>query len=420
MSLPKKLLSKEYPLGDASFEARVVDVYSASANANTTYTHGDRILFSVPAFGRSFIDLSKTFMKFDADINCASGKCRFNEGLPVFERVVIRCSGVTIEDISGYYSLEKVMDLLHSKQEDFVGNMTGRYDYDNYGNTTDTTVADIQMNKTTYIKQLHTGVLGVKDYFFPVHRLNNSGLEIELTLSPTPVALKQVVAATTVTWALSNVKLQVHLIKVSDEFFKRYNAAASNSELVLPITTYRRHVSNIPSGQTDSVIYVNDNTKNLKRSYTIFRNNPGSIGNTEEPAFLKGSGDVGNELIRYQYRYMSRSFPEAPVEVTAGVDTLFLANTLVNSGHELMGDKPVLAKTYADNFLVCQDFKYSDDMMINGLNLNATGSPLILEVRFNGTGVACLVETFTETSAEVVINDIGNVSIVQKSLMTPQ
>eukprot|EP00959_Pyramimonas_sp_CCMP1952_P332337 6959063-Pyramimonas_sp.AAC.1 len=64
MALPKKLLAPSLPLGDDSFEKRVVDLYAASANSQTTYTSGDRLLFQFPNYARSFIDWSKSFLKF--------------------------------------------------------------------------------------------------------------------------------------------------------------------------------------------------------------------------------------------------------------------------------------------------------------------------------------------------------------------
>eukprot|EP00959_Pyramimonas_sp_CCMP1952_P129302 2703737-Pyramimonas_sp.AAC.1 len=65
MAIPRKLLAPNVPLGDDSFEKRVVDLYAASANSTQRYSSGDRLLFQIPNYQRSFLDMSKSFLKFD-------------------------------------------------------------------------------------------------------------------------------------------------------------------------------------------------------------------------------------------------------------------------------------------------------------------------------------------------------------------
>jgi hypothetical protein len=415
MAIPRKLLAPNVPLGDDSFEKRVVDLYAASANSQTKYSSGDRLLFQIPNYQRSFLDMSKSFLKFDLKVTTNAGAVRVQDGLPIFERMQVRVGAKSIEDIDSYYTLEKIMNNLTKTTADkeLMGDMYGDHSDE------DATVGTLQTNTNTYLKKLYSGVLGNEQYLFPIHRLNTgNALEIELTLANNAIAMKKVTGVPTdFSYEISNVKFQFCLLKVSDAFFNKYNSLANSNELVLPMTTYRRHISNIGENQPESVVFVTDNSKNLKRTYTVFRQNPSTTGTITQPNFLKGEADTANKLLRYQYKYMSRNFPESPVEVTSGNHNVFLANVLTNSKHSLTERIPAIVGTYETDFMLVQDFTYSDDEIINGLNINASGSPLILELKFNGTGVATSVETFTESSIDLVLDSSGNASIVQKTKM---
>lgn len=415
MAIPRKLLAPNVPLGDDSFEKRVVDLYAASANSQTKYSAGDHLLFQIPNYQRSFLDMSKSFIKFDLKVTTDDGVVMVQAGLPIFERMQVRVGAKSIEDIDSYFTLEKIMNNLTKTAADkeLMGDMYGDH------SDTDTAIGGLQASTYTYLKKLYSGVLGNEEYLFPIHRLNTgNSLEIEFTLANNAIAMKKVSGLPAVySYEISNVKFQLCLLKVSDAFFNKYNSLANSNELVLPMTTYRRHVANIATGQTEPVIFVTDNSKNLKRTYTVFRQNPSAMGTTNQPNFLKGEVDVSNKLLRYQYKYMSRSFPESPSEVTSGNHNIFLANVLTNSKNSLSDRIPAIVSTYETNFMLVQDYTYSDDEIINGLNINASGSPLILELKFSGAGVATTVETFTESSLDLVLDSNGNASIVQKTKM---
>ena len=150
----------------------------------------------------------------------------------------------------------------------------------------------------------------------------------------------------------------------------------------------------------------------------MFRTNPLAVGPVHQPVFLKGAvNDAANQLLRYQYKYMSRNFPENPVEGRVGDQTILYMNYLTNTHDNMTHHLPAIASIYARNLVLAQDFTYSEDDMVNGLNINASGSPLILEMKFSGAGVATNVETFTESTMDLVLDQHGNASIVQKTKM---
>eukprot|EP00959_Pyramimonas_sp_CCMP1952_P055727 1164604-Pyramimonas_sp.AAC.1 len=184
------------------------------------------------------------------------------------------------------------------------------------------------------------------------------------------------------------------------------------------MTTYKRHISNLAAGATEPVVFVNDNAKNLKRTYTVFRTNPTQMGTVHQPVFLKGANnDAANQLLAYQYRYMSRNFPENKVEARVNDQVMLFMNYLTNTQDDMTHGLPAIASTYSSNLVLAQSFTYSEDEMVNGLNINASGSPLILEMKFNGNGVATNVETFSESTMDLVLDQHGNASIVQKTKM---
>ena len=399
MALPKKLLAPSLPLGSDSFEKRVVNLYAAAANSQTTYQSGDRLLFQFPNYARSFIDFNKSFLKFDLKVTNGAGNSvvRVCDNLPIFERLQVRVGAKNLEDIDSYYSLEKILTNIHKTKEDrTVSQFYGDYAneiraVDAHGLIPEASIAAIQASTANYTKRLYSGVLNNTDYLFPIHRLNTgNALEIELTLAHNNIALKEVTHGdhSDAKFEISNVKFQLTLLKVSDAFFNKYNQLANNNELVLPMVSYKRHVSNIASGQTEPVVFVNSNAKNLKKTYTVFRNSPSAIGVEQQPVFLKGSlNDPNNQLLRYQYKYMSRNFPEDKVEASkVGDQTSIFMNFLTNTHDNMTNNLPAITRLWSQMLILSQNFTYSEDDMINGLNINASGSPLILEMKFHGDG----------------------------------
>ena len=422
MALPRKLLAPQMPLGDDSFNQRTIDLYAASANSQSKYEPGDKLLFQFPNYARSFIDFSKSFIKFDLKVTETSGACRANDGLPIFERVTVRVGSKSIEDIDSYYSLEKIMDnITKTKADKDLSELYGDYSGERISHALINTTQEAA-GGASYIKRLYSGVLGNEEYMFPIHRLNvGNALEIELTLADVKIALSASVGTPVgVNYEISNVRYQLCLLKVSDSFFNKYNSLANNNELILPMTTYKRHLANIGVGHVEPVVFVQDNAKNLKRTYTVFRKNPSTItlpDPVQQPHFLKGTHDSANKLLKYQWKYMSRQFPESPAEAV-GNHNVFLAYLLTNSKNSLTTGLPAIVGTYDENFVLVQDFTYSDDEIVNGVNIASSGSPLILELKFAGAATeTTLVETFTESSLNLVLDEHGNASISQKTKM---
>jgi hypothetical protein len=217
----------------------------------------------------------------------------------------------------------------------------------------------------------------------------------------------------------------------------------NNNEIVLPITTFQRHVSTFSASEVEPVIFINSAKKDVRRAYTVFNKTltaiqavPAGAGfATQQPAFLKGTADGNQVCTRFIHKYQDRQFPENYVTATINSDgtvtdqTNLLAHVLTNIIPEKTKNSPYLATlsettggmkcVYEEQFMIVQDFRSSDDKgVINSLNMNYNSSPLILELKMNQpdtTTTATMVNTYLELSSEIVIAEDGGMSIVTRS-----
>ena len=458
MAYPMKLLPESAVMGADNFTRQTIMLNPSAGNSQTKYRGGDKIVFQIPAYKASFIDWSRSFLQFAADT--ASNQIRLCDGLPVVRRMVVSFGGVVIEDVSNYDTLEKVWKMTATK----VGDALNGYLYGDFSQSSplvvDATGAPataltaaqkissiIATEQSTasgtgevYFKKLISGVL-TEDYMFPVHRLNGgSMLNIELELASAyqccahtaaygAATVAAAPAAADYWYELSQVRFQLELLRVSDEYFRKFNDAANSKELVLPITTFKSHVATFDKSQDNAVINIHSNSKDLKRVYVTMQDAQGTTSTQEawKPKFAGGRGD-DTRLAGYQFRYMNRNFPSSGPIVCGDNLQAALANALTNTKGSLMNeDLPLMCafdrtsdnerkSIFQFNPIIVQNFSYDDDL-VSGLNVNAASTPVICELQFAITGSPSgsrNVVSFTENSASLVLDENGNASIVQK------
>ena len=450
-SIPQKLRVGPMVLADENMHRKVVELYAASANSQTKYSSGDKLLFNIPSYQKGFIDFSKSYIKFEAKvINFAttSGKVCFYDNIPIFDRVLIRGgNGVVLEDIQNYQNLERIQMLLKSKNELESEIINGNYTTNNAKKTFDIDIALKQEKGLGYIKTLHSGLFSNEDYLFPIHRVGGS-MELELDIASKASVLRSATSTATnkyeeARFEISNVKFVFSLLSVSDDFLSKYNTMGNSREIVLPITTFQRHVSTFSASEVEPVIFINSAKKDVRRAYTVFNKTLTSIQTIpgadkfviQQPAFLKGSGDEKQVCTRFIHKYQDRQFPENYVNATIHSDgtildqTNLLAHVLTNVPPEKTKNSPyitTLSETnagvkviYEEQFMIVQDFRSSDDKgVVNALNMNYNSSPLILELKMGGVDTsttATMVNTYLELSSEIVIAEDGGMSIVTRS-----
>jgi hypothetical protein len=449
-SIPQKLRVGPMVVADANMNRKVVELYAASANSQTKYSSGDKLLFNIPSYQKGFIDFSKSYIKFEAKIiNSAptSGKVCFYDNIPIFDRVLIRGgNGVVLEDIQSYQNLERIQMLLKSKTELEAEYINGNYTVPN-NKVTDTVLAIKQEKGVGYIKKLHSGLFSNEDYLFPIHRVAGS-MELELDIASKASVFRGATSQAINNYAdasfeISNVKFVFSLLSVSDEFLSKYNTMGNNNEIVLPITTFQRHVSTFSASEVEPVIFINSAKKDVRRAYTVFNKTLSSIQPVPSagqfavqfPVFFKGTDDGDQVCTRFIHKYQDRQYPENHVNATIQSDgsildqNNLLAHVLTNIPPEKTKMSPYLATLsetasgikciYEEQFMIVQDFRSSDDKgVVNALNMNYNSSPLILELKMNQpdtTTTATLVNTYLELSSEIVIAEDGAMSIVTRS-----
>jgi hypothetical protein len=286
--------------------------------------------------------------------------------------------------------------LLKSKSELESDNIYGNYTI-KPDQVTDIVLSAKQENSVGYIKKLHSGIFSNEDYMFPVHRVAG-GLELELDIASKATVLRGATRGTTDNWnnasfEITNVKFVFSLLTVLDDFLSKYNSMSNNSELVLPITTFQRHISTFSSGEIEPVIFINSAKKEVRRAYSVFTKNITTVQDAplaasgsgaaavpigtgiQYPRFLKGTSDTEQTCIRFLHRYQDRQFPENDVQATLGVgssvtdQTNLLEHALTNIPLEKTKMSPYLASLsklfgsgirsiYEEEFMIVQDYYY--------------------------------------------------------------
>jgi hypothetical protein len=245
----------------------------------------------------------------------------------------------------------------------------------------------------------------------------------------------------TSTFELTNVKFVVSLLQVSDQFMSKYDTMTNNNELVLPVTSYQRSLSTYAALTQEPVVFIPSSKKNIKRAFTSFSKNISTITNVitatpdlfkHRPELLKGTTDGQQRLQRFRHVYNDTNYPDNHVDANFNTTSArvtdqnqMIEHVLNNIDPEITDKQPYFSTSalydgkvrcvYEDGLIIVQDFKSSDDDVINGLNMN-NNSPLILELKFDAQDLSSTnINTYLEISSEIVIKSDGHVSIVTKS-----
>jgi hypothetical protein len=146
------------------------------------------------------------------------------------------------------------------------------------------------------------------------------------------------------------------LLSVSDDFLSKYNSMTNSNELILPVTSFQRHISTYSASEIEPIIFVNSAKKDVKRMYTVFSKNrtavqPFITGTRviQYPEFRKGTNNSKQRLARFQTRYQDVNYPEQ--HVSSSVNSLgrvtdqnkLLEHLLTNISPEIAHKSPYIA-----------------------------------------------------------------------------
>jgi hypothetical protein len=428
MALPRKMSALQKVLGASDLTLNTIELQPSTSSASTSYEEFDTILFNIPSYPKHMIDMSKSFLRFDLKVECAGGqKARVHDNLPIFQQLTCKTGGRLIEQIVDYQHLDRIFTYL----EDINGKQTSGL-YGNYflgGSTiqpTNDTIADLQMAGRTYCKKFYSGLLNpMSDYYFPICLLNpaDSGLQVEFLLSRKQDVLEKVTPTDTsfndaeAKYIISNVKMQLAMVKLSDSVFNSYMSAVNSNKLTLPFTTFKRHATSL-AGSDVVNCYIHENAKNLKRTFSVIKPHVSTIP-SNNPPFRGGMKDGTFKVMRYGFSYSSKRYPAVNVEMTTD-NQIALANLLAAT-NGLFKHTPLIAavdgtgaSAIEGEFMLVNDFQYCSDELINcGLNTASSTMPINIELNFDTTVNGFTLYTYVEQSQEMYIDGSGHMSLAK-------
>jgi hypothetical protein len=358
-AVPSKMLAMAETMGADSFRDITVErvkLQPIGVNSATSYTPNalNKIHFRIPAYSASFLDNSRTFLSFTVqttgDDLTATHCAVFGNGLPVFNRMVVKSSnGLVLEDCSQFHLLTRLFTILSTEEDYRI--QEGVY---SDGDPTVTVGAQL-LTGLKYTIQFNSGLLDKKlKSFLPLFMMDSSyALDVELYLSSPAECLRLVgsggTTPTNVSFSLTNPIMNLCLLKMDNQLCSRFNSIACdpNESIVIPFTTYRCHVHTL-SSQT-SVVHINDASTNVKRIWSVYTPVSQTVSNALKLPF-KGSAkqaSAANKITSYNYRLGNQFlFNEPVVEASDNKETLFFVKDAVWST-----DKPMMLSKNESSFV---------------------------------------------------------------------
>jgi hypothetical protein len=291
------------------------------AHANTTYTPTglNRITWRLPAYANSMMDNSRSFLSFKLKMTesgstlTAANNAVFGNGLPIFERIVIKNSqGLVIEDISNYNVLSKVL-LCVSQEEDY------NIDKGIYGTSEGGSAVGAQLipsaSGIVYTYQFNTGVLSKNlSAFLPVFMMDSNGgyaLDIECFLaSPSScISVNNAAVAADVSYELTDPIYNLCLLRMDQSLCSKFNeiSCSPNEVIEIPFTTFKTHTQTIQA--QNNIVHISENATNLKRIWSVYLDQNQTRGTSYTSPIrtvvpFRGSvaEAAGNKLTKYNYK----------------------------------------------------------------------------------------------------------------------
>jgi sulfur relay (sulfurtransferase) complex TusBCD TusD component (DsrE family) len=423
-AVPSKMLAMAETMGADAFRDITVErvkLQPIGVNAATSYTPNalNKIHFRIPAYSASFLDNSRTFLSFTVqttgDDLTATHCAVFGNGLPVFNRMVVKSSnGLVLEDCSQFHLLTRLFTILSTEEDYRI--QEGVY---SDGDPTVTVGAQL-LTGLKYTIQFNSGLLDKKlKSFLPLFMMDSSyALDVELYLSSPAECLRLVgsggTTPTNVSFSLTNPIMNLCLLKMDNQLCSRFNSIACdpNESIVIPFTTYRCHVHTL-SSQT-SVVHINDASTNVKRIWSVYTPVSQTVSNALKLPF-KGSAkqaSAAEKIISYNYRLGNQFlFNESVVETTDNKESLFLVKDAVWSTDKpmmLSKNESLLVTNFESAskqmFFTVANMTYSSEETRGVVQGTSSAIPIELNVSFAGTPTL-LVNNFIEAGFNLVIKN---------------
>ena len=87
VALPRNLVSPPVVHGDDRVKSSSVKILPANANSTYSPTSGNRIVFNLPAYAKSFINPQRTYLSFNIKKTGTAADSRLVDGVPWIDRI---------------------------------------------------------------------------------------------------------------------------------------------------------------------------------------------------------------------------------------------------------------------------------------------------------------------------------------------
>jgi len=456
MALPIEMFAPTLPQAYEGLKTKVIELQPANATGTTKFgaNGANRIMFNLPAYPNAYLQTSRSFLSFRGKVKCGSTNSNghsvaFKDGLPVFERLVVRGgNGVLLEDIRDYEVIERMLSNLDDwnhiyadsheigdfrAQRDATGLkgeifMAGAANAGKYGGTEN----GIDFQEKTYRKPLISGIFGKdQDKALPIGLMSATGgfaFQVELYLNSNEKVCEDLneSGVEQPTYELSDVKLTLSLLETPADVYARLNARlVQNDRYVLPFKRLQSHKHYLDATGTKFNINIHESAKNVERLMAVMRPQGGN------KLDFVGGADSDHKIKMFQTRYGTMYHPQAPIEVMSEKDsTLMLSHALagmdmLEAGQPLLGTwfdygtggtaNKCVRWEYTD-FMLLQSYKTSKDEVANGLNSLSSGAPIVLDLTFStraATAEALEMLVFMVEDQKMVLGNGGSIALME-------
>ena len=447
VALPRNLIAPPVVMGDDRVKTSSVKILPANANSTYSPTSGNRIVFNVPAYAKSFINPQRTYLSFNIKKTGNQADSRLVDGIPWIDRLDLKIGTVMCESLQNYALLER-MESLYETADHAEGRAWLNGDYSDVlrkytdGATTpksatilDKAIAD-QHNGRAFTKPLMAGIIGKgQEFYVPVGMLNASGsqaMQLELFLAPNDqVVTRNTGVTSSPGYELSEVCLNISVCELPERALKAFNSAIlSGGSVKLPYKTTRCFQQHVPSGQQHVTMSVVENSKDAEKliigmrpqakvsGYTTTNVN----GSTDDAFALRGGENSGSVVSKMTIRHGLQQFPPAPLEVRDNTGTTpFILHGLascdmLNRSTRLTSIDIDGAPVYENNgFFIAQGFKSSNDGIENALDTASGGSPIEVMLDFSAQNTPLSMFAYVRSNYHLNIGSTGAVRMTEGS-----
>jgi hypothetical protein len=446
VALPRNLVSPPVVHGDDRVKSSSVKILPANANSTYSPTSGNRIVFNIPAYAKSFINPQRTYLSFNVKKTGTAADSRLVDGVPWIDRITLKCGTVMVEDIQNYALLER-MESLYETEDHNLSRAWIEGDYSSVlrkYTAGSGAMAETILNKAiteqaatrAYTKPLLSGVIGKGQQFYvPVGMLNASGsqaIQLEIFLaSNDQVVTRNTGITASPGYELSEVCLNISVAELPERAMKAFNSAIlSGGSVKLPYKSTRCFQQHVPSGQTHVSMNIVENSKDAEKLMVAMR--PQSKvsqyttadvnGETDDCFALRGGENSGSVVSKMTIRHGLQNFPPSPLEVRDNAGTTpFILHGLASC--DMLHRSPRLCAIDIDGapvfenkgFFIAQGFKTSDDPIENALDTASGGSPIELNLDFSAQNTDLSMFAYVRSNYHLNIGSTGSVTMTEGS-----